>query len=291
MELYRGISQQVTLDVPATASQVMASFYLDDVQVGLIVQPTVVGTLTDISVPYAAVAEEGELRVELSFMEDFSYYTNNFYYDVVTPYLSIHEIKRIVSSSMSDQEAVDLERAVRLVIDSYCGQTFGYRRKTITVRGRNDNPLRLPERLDVFEGMSASLYPAVTVTDGYLIQDDGWSLRWSYVGSQVYDQYVTTTNPIVYPYGAYERQFSDPVIYSITGYWGHRRVPEKVSEAARVLANDYACSEQMYRDRYLVSMTAADWRLQFASAAYARTGNVRADELLGDFVRTGIGVV
>jgi hypothetical protein len=39
-------------------------------------------------------------------------------------------------------------------------------------------------------------------------------------------------------------------------------------------------------------MTAADWRIQFYSGAYLRTGNVRADQLLADYVVTrGWGVI
>lgn len=291
MELFKGATPVITLDVPSSAQQVLVAFYLDEEEVGNIVSPVVSGTTANVQIPYAAVEEEGTLRLEVQFMEDYTYYTKNYYYEVVTPYLQINEIKRLVNPTMTDQEAVDLERAVRLVIDSHTGQTFGYRRKTLKVRGRNDNPLQLPERLDVFESIVTSAYPSLTILDGYLVQDDGWSLRRAYVGANVYDVTLTTVGPIFYPWGYFDRDFVDPVVYSVTGYWGHRRVPEKVSEAARLLVNDYACSEQMYRDRYLVSMTAADWRIQFGGGAYTGTGNLRADQLLGDFVRTGWAVI
>ena len=62
---------------------------------------------------------------------------------------------------------------------------------------------------------------------------------------------------------------------------------DQVKEAAKLLVNDYACAEQTYRDRYLTSMTAADWRIQFHSGAFLKTGNVRADQLLRDFVLKG----
>ena len=72
--------------------------------------------------------------------------------------------------------------------------------------------------------------------------------------------------------------------FEITGDWGYKRVPEPVREAARLLVNDYACSEQLYRDRYLESIKAADWRLQFSARAWDHTGNARADHLLAEFV-------
>ncbi len=72
--------------------------------------------------------------------------------------------------------------------------------------------------------------------------------------------------------------------FEITGDWGYKSVPAPVKEAARLLVNDYACSEQLYRDRYLESIKAADWRLQFSSRAWEYTGNVRADQLLSEYV-------
>jgi len=88
------------------------------------------------------------------------------------------------------------------------------------------------------------------------------------------------------------QEFKEGVIYPISGVWGYEAVPESVKEAARLLVNDYACADSQYRDRYLTSMTAADWRIQFNSGAFVRTGNVRADQLLSEYVTTrGWGVI
>ena len=59
----------------------------------------------------------------------------------------------------------------------------------------------------------------------------------------------------------------------------------------KLLVNDYACGEQMYRDRFLQSYKNADWRLQYYSAAYYDTGNARANLLLAPWVVSGISVV
>lgn len=72
--------------------------------------------------------------------------------------------------------------------------------------------------------------------------------------------------------------------FEITGDWGYKTVPAAVKEAAKLLVNDYACSESAYRDRYLESIKAADWRLQFSSRAWEATGNARADYLLSEYV-------
>lgn len=72
--------------------------------------------------------------------------------------------------------------------------------------------------------------------------------------------------------------------FEITGNWGYKTIPANVKEAAKILVNDYACGEIAYRDRYLESIKAADWRLQFSSRAWEYTGNVRADQLLAEYV-------
>jgi hypothetical protein len=72
--------------------------------------------------------------------------------------------------------------------------------------------------------------------------------------------------------------------YNISGQWGWNSVPAAVQEAAALLAHDYACADVLYRDRYLTSMTAADWRIQFNAGAFSDTGNVRANQLLEEYV-------
>lgn len=79
--------------------------------------------------------------------------------------------------------------------------------------------------------------------------------------------------------------------FIIRGDWGYETVPAAVKEAARLLVNDYACSEALYRDRYLESIKAADWRLQFSSRAWDSTGNARVDHLLSEFVLTDMAVI
>lgn len=79
--------------------------------------------------------------------------------------------------------------------------------------------------------------------------------------------------------------------FEITGDWGYKTVPANVKEAAKLLVNDYACMESAYRDRYLKSIRAADWRLEFSSQAWSSTGNARADLLLDEYVLLDWAVV
>jgi hypothetical protein len=85
--------------------------------------------------------------------------------------------------------------------------------------------------------------------------------------------------------------WKDDYKFAIRGDWGYKSVPTAVQEAAKLLVNDYGCSEAVYRDRYLESIKAADWRLQFSSQAWEHTGNARADQLLSEFVLLDWAVV
>lgn len=122
----------------------------------------------------------------------------------------------------------------------------------------------------------------------YDVVGDGWYLMffpWGVppVKADYYGLHMHTGGVIHNPNHVKMGQF-EKRIFDINGVWGYEEVPQRVKEAAKLLVNDYACGDAAYRDRYLTSMTAADWRIQFHSGAFAKTGNVRADQLLSDFV-------
>ena len=77
-----------------------------------------------------------------------------FSYEVVTPYLTMREVKEIFPEA-SESEARDVEAGVRHIINAYTGQQFGFdRNKTLTVEGHGESALRLPERLVELRGIS-----------------------------------------------------------------------------------------------------------------------------------------
>lgn len=232
-------------------------------------------------------------------------------YEVVTPYLDITEVKRIYPEA-TDAEAMELEAAVRHIINAHTGQDFGYSEETITVEGHGESALRLPKRIiecTGLETLSSVLNPLIThiVSDGWYLKK-GWanevtpivsdSLYWG--GDE--ESLVEPGEP------GYEKPGHGAIIsapgvsstpttwrqdypFKITGRWGYEYVPTSVKEAARLLVNDYACQEIAWRDRYLESIKAADWRLQFNSRAWDSTGNVRADQLLSEYVLLDWAVV
>lgn len=246
------------------------------------------------------------------------FFEETFSYEVVSPYLSKQEVKSIYPE-VTDSEYVELEASVRHIINAHTGQKFGYDRgKTLTVEGHGETALRLPERLVSITAVN-TLSSALDVR-AFIITSDGWYLKKAWANatplavsteSQFWGDYeggVFDNNIYSDPDGDGEPPIVGPLAtrpggiivapgssgratawkqdypFEITGDWGYKSVPAAVKEAARLLVNDYACSEAAYRDRYLESIKAADWRLQFSSRAWESTGNVRADQLLSEYV-------
>lgn len=244
-----------------------------------------------------------------------------FSYEVVTPLLSKQELQRIIDNEdATEADLWEVEAAVRHVIQAHTGQKFGFDRgKALTVEGHGETALRLPERLVSITGVNT--LTSSLDRSAFIIVSDGWYLKkaWAnatpltqatesqfwgdFMNNSVFDNNIYSDPdgdgepPIVGPLasrpggitvapGASGRAtaWKQDYPFEITGDWGYKTVPANVKEAARLLVNDYACSEAAYRDRYLESIKAADWRLQFSSRAWESTGNARADQLLDEYV-------
>lgn len=306
MELQKGNLSDIEVSIPQTAQGVTAEFFLNDVQVGSVLALTPIDGLCTFTTPYAAVHTEGSLKVDVKFYVELEYYTKTFYYDVITPYLEVREVKKVWAEATTE-EAKEIEAAVRHIINAHCGQSFGYREDhTKVIEGHGERALRLPERLVELTGLStvtSVLNPlsAIIVSDGWYLKK-GWSEEVTAIETDsTYWGASDVTNDVLPGEPGYEKPGHGHVIYAprsgpnptvwkddypftITGNWGYTAVPDPVKSAAKLLVNDYACMEALYRDRYLEAITAADWRLQFSSRAWDHTGNVRADQLLSDYV-------
>lgn len=322
MELLRGTAPKVTFYGPTPDTSIDTVTYSVNGVVPIVATEAPVEGDTsawEIQLPYLG-ADTNDVEVVWNFTIDSvpdETLEETFSYEVVTPYLTVREVKAIFPEA-SDEEARDVEAAVRHIINAHTGQSFGFdRSKTITVEGHAGGALRLPERLVELEGIStltSVLNPAaaIIVSDGWYLKK-GWADALSAIEStsQYWGDYTNTLfdnniysdpdgdgrPPIVGPLGVRpggvinapgssggSTPWKNDYPFQITGNWGYKTIPAPVKEAAKLLVNDYACSEQLYRDRYLESIKAADWRMQFSSQAWDHTGNVRADQLLSEYV-------
>lgn len=308
MELYAGgADRKVYLEVPVEPIAATMTVALERNRVPIHEFATVLfedDGRYSVSVPFAYTQNEGEYEVhwEFQYSDDGGTYTylNHTPVSIVRPYIPLTEVASIIEAS--GESAPRIEVAVRNLINSFCGQSFGYGRKTLKVAGRGSSSLRLPEKLHKVysiqrEGFDRRLYDVADVLGNsflgqglFRVTGDGWYLATSgaYVGGggikADYHGQLTVTGPIYDPYKHYTSVFSPASVLMIDGEWGWKEVPGPVQEAARLLANDFACQDSIYRDRYVEAITSADWRLQFNSGAYTKTGNARADQLLSNYV-------
>ena len=288
MELYKNKVNTIEFRNPEPNGQVLASATFNGVPVQ-VAPEHVGGGLYRLSLPW--VTTSGVYNVVWTFAtQGRGMLTKTESYRVITPLLETQEIRDELElgQETTDAQIVLQERRVRRIIENHCGQVFDETQETLMVRGRGESMLWLPKRL---------LVP-LQVTDtrsglpwtGFAVEEDGWALRRT--TGEYYDT-ITSVAPIYapYQYGGVNAKWPSKVAWAITGSWGWSEVPESVREAGLVLLEQRMCNQSAYRDNYLSSMKAADWRFDIAPDAFAGTGNVVSDQLLKDYVTSSAAVI
>jgi len=243
---------------------------------GLVVStptPVVVSGKYAVQIPYAITSSDGEFVVEWTYTLEGSQYVKSEEHYIVTPLVD----------NPADTE---LERIVRSVIENFTGNYFGYYAGTYSILGSDDRNLELPRRLTELESVTTT--DALWESPLFVITGDGWFLqKKSSFDMSIKDappeEYLSTvgSDGVIYsPYSYGFSLFRDNVPYLVTGKWGYSTVPEDVMRAAKLLYEDYSCADAGYRNKYLRSIRAGNWRLEFRDDAFAGTGNLTVDNIL-----------
>lgn len=285
MELLTGTVPTITFNLPTPDTTVTNVTWTKDGVAqtpNLVPSLPIVNNMASVRLPYQP--EEVKIVVTWNFtVPNSGNHTKKETYQVVTPYISIPEVTEMAGEDFSPSDIVKMEAAVRHIINAHTGQTFGKETSTKVALGNGSRALALPARL-----ISVNTINGVALPVSYNIGGDGWFITHPSFGIPPlradYHGLHESNGVIENPYGVRANQFGRDARFEIAGTWGWETVPDAVTEAARLLVNDYGSGDSLYRDRYLVSMTAADWRIQFSHGAFAKTGNVRADQLLSDYV-------
>jgi hypothetical protein len=295
MEVYvnsKEVDRTVFLPFPETPASVDVFVYRDGVEIGELSTVTVGAEGIEAVLPFRMVQDDQrlELRWIITFEEDGEIHTikKSTPIEVVTPILTNLEIISIMKEEWSQEnptqeEITSIEKAVRHIINAHTGQTFGKFVGVREVSGNGGTAILMPQRLieltDV-DGDSTNRY--LVASDGYIMRFYPWGIPP--VKADAYGLHMHTGGVIHNPNNVKMAEFASTRTFRINGVWGWDEVPAPVKEAAKLLVNDYACADSQYRDRFLSTMTAADWRIAFDSRAWIGTGNVRADQLLSGFV-------
>lgn len=283
-EIYRGSSEYINLSVYVsnTPAQVDddVSIVLTDVDTGM-EYPAAIAEENELGryrylVPLSLTQTNKTLKAKWSFSINGEAGTQEDTIKVVTPYVTPDEFYEAYPDiSKSYEEIRAAERRIRLVIESYCGQSFDKYHDTLKIKLNDPNRIMLPTRI-------------------ISIDEDG--ITWN---GQPYATYQCTIMPysMVVPHTSdtFEMKFDgrlyrDGYAY-ITGWFGFETVPQQVKEAALLLINGLFCRDSIYRQKGITRVRAADWALDFGTHAFRGTGNVDADSLLSGYRLTGMAII
>lgn len=237
-----------------------------------------------VTLPFKIIGYDGPFDVRWQFDIDGSTEYRHESHTIVTPYVT----------GLTVDSDKDLEKTVRLAIESYTGQVFGFYHGSEIVYGQGQTYLTLPNRLVTLTSISAQDTGEVFPLNYMTIVGDGWTIAM--YGEGIYE--VREAPPL-------DGYYADGVIYApssrrtwqrnrvfvVEGDWGYGSIPQAVTQAANILFNQLKNADSEYRDRYIESVTSGVWTFEFGSRAWEGTGSASADALLAPYRKSAIGII
>lgn len=291
MEIYRNDLAQIKLTVPVTAIDGTFVVKATDGATVLYTFPTV-SAITggyQVTLPFSLVDKDRTFTIEWAFDYAGGSYTAKTLIEVVTPYVTVDEIREALGTMppTTDAELKRIERRIRGVIETFTGQKFGKYSGAYKIQSTGDEDLTLPARLINLTGVAGAPYTDIAY---YGTRGDGW-----YLGTAPGSLYVNGTyvaqGVITYPGSCLTSPWRDNVVYTITGDWGYEDVPANVKEAALIMIEDAICPTSEYRDRYIDMVKTANFQYTYTTNAFRGTGSVIADQLLEPYRRPTLAVI
>ena len=309
MELYTGITQKIYLDIYENGELAAADLnpvviiYDGETDVQLF-SGFGLPELDDeghygFSLPDNYVMSDKLIKAVWSYSVNSNPMTTVDYYNVVTPYISISDAYTRLHFGREEgdanhvpfHEVAEAEKFARFMIENYTGVRFGKYQKTVTAYGQDADILFLGDRIISFTKLTENTKVVVDKATG--------------LNAFTFDVEITDTNhsirivsdtdineggrkDIVYPsYGSFYGGYR----YDVSGIFGWKSVPEKVQSAALMLMKDYFGKDNIWRARYVNSVSFGDTDMQFSKLAFRGTGNFYVDKLLDEFRTTNMAVI
>lgn len=217
-------------------------------------------------------ASSGVHRIKWEYTIDSVDYVKNTYVKIVQQYIdatTFFENHPEYEEEFYDSFN-DIEKKVRSIIDSYCGQEFQfYGDKTLSFDGNGKSTLLMPVRLDAITEVLIDTDDDITTLVEIMPNTD-WYLRYARQGdSQV---------------GITRTTFTEDALITVNGDWGWPFVPMNITQAADMLIEDFI-SHDRENFRYGITRVWMDTqRFDFDPQIFSSTGNIDADMLLMDYV-------
>jgi hypothetical protein len=173
-------------------------------------------------------------------------------FEVVTPLVSLETLRTIYTDTgitVQDDELAELEKTVRVVIERYTGQSFGWSVGSRTYVGTGTGKLILNERCNKLNGILGgwSMYPSTQAgnANGELNLDraaliqDGWTclIQWpEYLNVREAPpmeliQFSPAQDGTIRVPRRYMKERDYGTQYVLNAEWGYDAVPDEVQEA------------------------------------------------------------
>lgn len=232
----------------------------------------------------------GVHQAEFKYSMSSEQYKQSLYFNVYVQYTDsdsfFEEFPELIDSH---EDEFDLyEARVRAIIDTYCGQSFGFLgNKSFTIDGNNHKNLHLPLPITTLRKVTVNpgdadqevLHDASDpkVNNVEKIRQAG-NFESSYYLRFKTNIVTTDKNRVL------GRTFREGNAYKVEGDFGWRYVPENVKKAAILLIADLMNDDSEYRRHRITNMTMDTTSFSMPGDFYETTGNIEADVLLMDYM-------
>jgi len=216
---------------------------------------------------------------------------------VVTPYVDFNHVQDLgFSIDASDpnyktyKELVMAERYARKQIEQFTSQKFFLYDDVFVLNGFDSDVLPLPNKINNLHELYAN--DSLLIDNINEINNFGYDVEISATGygikinkSSLINNDTYVANGMVPP-SIYDSSgvFRSAVSYKVQGRFGWEKVPDDVELAAIELMKDYFSKDQVWRNKYIKTISTYDWDFEYTSEVYSGTGNAYADKLLADYV-------
>lgn len=194
-------------------------------------------------------------------------------------------------NSKSYAELCSAERYARKLIEAYTGQQFYLYDDVQIAYGSGSDVLPLPYKLaeihELYQNDILLIAPLKDIDNwnyNTIISESGFGIRIN--RANMLDNTVYTANGMVPPSinDTWNGVFANGSTYRVQGRFGWEEVPDEVDLACIELMKDYFSKDKVWRNKYMKSIQAFDWKFEYNSGTYSGTGNLYADQLLLPYV-------
>lgn len=204
-------------------------------------------------------------------------------YTVVTAYSTLDELKTLPSTAdATDEDILIAARFAKALIEEYTGQTFGLWYDEIWFDGNGQDTATINSRIS---SINELVHNATVIYDSALDTND-ITLTVSPTAHAI--RIESAPDVIVIPETEFvpgAGVFHNNEHYKVTGWFGWSSVPTNISDAHKLLVDDWFCGESKWRKRYIEKIKLTrDSEITFDSRSFTGTGNFYVDKLLDPYV-------